>query len=222
MCIKSLDYIGIDTTAPEEWNDLASTVLGFETVTGAARENRDAEGFQHEIFYGQLMGEQPFRPGRAITGFVTGNQGLGHVVLSAADRQGMVAFFQETFGFRLSDTMTLQGVEISFLRCNSRHHTLAIMEPGLGVGAAEMHHVMFECQALDDVGRAYDLVQAKGIPLILSLGRHVNDQMVSFYFKSPSGVGIELGYGARTVDDEVWVPAHYNYAGIWGHKLVAS
>jgi len=293
MCIRSLGYIGVDTTVLQEWQSLASTVLGFETVTDVApgqsdvlrfrmddfhhrvsvypgnrnglrylgwqvddraallecvdrlrrrgvaavhepaavaaeravRELvsfRDAEGFQHEIFFDPRAAEQPFHPSRAISGFVTGKQGMGHVVLSAADREGLVAFFQETFGFRLSDTITLQGVEISFLRCNPRHHTLAIMEPGLGVAAAQLHHVMFELQALDDVGRAYDLVQEKKVPLILSLGRHVNDLMVSFYFQSPSGIGIELGYGGRTIDEATWVPVHYDYAGIWGHKLVSN
>ncbi len=292
MCIKSLGYIGIDTTALQDWRDLASTVLGFETVNPAGPAGSDdvlmfrmdsshhrisiypgsrnglrylgwqvddraalqesiqklksrgvgvehapralaaeravrelvcfsdPEGFRHELFYGQLVAEAPFRPSRALTGYVTGTQGMGHVVLCAAQREALVAFFQETFGFRLSDTITLHGVEITFLRCNPRHHSLAIMEPGLGVNAAEMHHVMFELQALDDVGSAYDLVQEKKVPLILSLGRHVNDHMVSFYFKSPSGVGIEIGCGGRTVDEAHWVPAHYNYAGIWGHKLV--
>lgn len=181
---------------------------------------RDAEGFRHEIYWGQLIAEEPFKPSRPTAGFVTGHQGLGHVVLAAADRQGLVAFFQQTFDFKLSDTITLHGIEITFMRCNARHHTLAVMGPGLGVAAGEMHHVLFEFQELNDVGRAYDLVQARRVPLILTLGRHVNDHMVSFYFKSPSSVGIEVGYGARTVDDDTWVPAHYNYAGLWGHKLV--
>jgi extradiol dioxygenase len=181
---------------------------------------RDKEGFRHEIYWGQLVAERPFRPTRPSAGFVTGHQGLGHVVLAAADRAGLVAFFQQVFDFKLSDTITLHGVDITFLRCNSRHHTLAIMAPGLGVTAGEMHHVLFEFKELNDVGRAYDLVQEQQVPLILTLGRHVNDHMVSFYFKSPSSVGIEVGYGARTVDDDTWVPEHYNYAGLWGHRLV--
>lgn len=181
---------------------------------------QDAEGYRHEIYWGQQSADGPFRPGRSSAGFVTGAQGLGHVVLAAANRPGLVAFFQQTFDFKLSDTITLHGVDITFLRCNERHHTLAIMAPGLGVAAGEMHHVLFEFKDLNDVGRAYDLVQEKQVPLILTLGRHVNDHMVSFYFKSPSSVGIELGYGGRAVDDATWVPAHYDYAGLWGHKPV--
>jgi extradiol dioxygenase len=196
-----------------------ATVAAERAVRGLV-SFRDPEGFRHEIYWGQRAGGQAYKPSRPSGGFVTGLQGLGHVVLAAADRPGLVALFQETFGFKLSDTITLHGVKITFLRCNPRHHTLAIMEPGLGVTAGEMHHVLFEFKELNDVGRAYDLVQENQVPLILTLGRHVNDHMVSFYFKSPSSVGIEVGYGARTVDDDTWVTAHYDYAGLWGHKLV--
>ena len=196
-----------------------ATLAAERAVRGVA-SFRDPEGFRHEIYWGQLPAGQPFKPGRPSGGFVTGPQGLGHVVLAAADQPGLVALFQQLFDFKLSDTITLHGVKITFLRCNRRHHTLAIMEPGLGVTAGQLHHVLFEFKGLDDVGRAYDLVQEKQVPLILTLGRHVNDHMVSFYFKSPSSVGIEVGYGARTVDDDTWVPAHYDYAGLWGHKLV--
>jgi len=197
-----------------------SSAIAAERAVRELISFRDAEGFRHEIYWGQLVAEKPFRPSRSSAGFVTGYQGLGHVVLAAADRPGLVAFFQQIFDFKLSDTITLHGVDITFLRCNSRHHTLAIMGAGLGVAAGEMHHVLFEFKELNDVGRAYDLAQEKQVPLILTLGRHVNDHMVSFYFKSPSSVGIEVGYGARIVDDDTWVPAHYDYAGLWGHKLV--
>ena len=179
----------------------------------------DSEGFRHELFYGQQISKRPFRPQGAVSGFVTGRQGLGHVVLGAENRAALVEFFQSTFEFKLSDTITLHGVDINFLRCNERHHTLAIMSPGLGVSAGELHHLLLEVQHLDDVGRVYDLVQAAGMPLILTLGRHVNDHMVSFYMKTPSGVGIEVGWGGRTVDERTWVPSHYDHAAIWGHTL---
>ena len=44
---------------------------------------------------------------------------------------------------------------------------------------------MFESRSLNDVGRAYDIVHANKVPLALTLGRHTNDHMTSFYVYSP-------------------------------------
>lgn len=141
--------------------------------------------------------------------------------MCAADQKGLSQFFQETFGFRLSDTIRLGGIDIAFLRCNERHHSLAIMSPGQGIEPGQMHHVLFELNLLDDVGRAYDAVRRRHIPVILTLGRHVNDGMISFYFRSPSAVGIEVGTGARTIPHEdPWEPIHYDHAETWGHEFV--
>jgi extradiol dioxygenase len=215
-CIESLRSAGI--TATHEPPEVAA-----ERMVRELASFDDAAGFRHEIYWGPVMGARPFMPSRPISGFVTGSQGLGHVVLCAHDQKGLVQFFKETLGFRLSDTINLGGIDIAFLRCNERHHSLAIMSAGQGIEAGQMHHVMFELNSLDDVGRAYDVVRRRDTPLILTLGRHVNDRMISFYFRSPSVVGIELGTGARTIPrDDRWEPTHYDYAEIWGHEFVGQ
>ena len=43
--------------------------------------------------------------GRAMSGFVTGEQGLGHAVLLVPNRDGAERFFTGVLGFRLSDTI---------------------------------------------------------------------------------------------------------------------
>jgi len=42
----------------------------------------DPAGNRLEIFYGAEIAAEPFRPGRAISGFRTGPLGMGHVVLT--------------------------------------------------------------------------------------------------------------------------------------------
>lgn len=209
-----LERLGIRVTReppPVAAERMVREVISFE----------DPGGFQHELYWGPVFEQRPFRPGQPISGYITGTQGMGHAVLCAKDQIGLSTFFQETLGFRLSDTMTLGGIEIAFLRCNERHHSLAIMSPGQGVEPGQLHHVLYELRSIDDVGRAYDRVQQRKIPLLLTMGRHVNDRMISFYFRSPSGVGIEIGAGARTISDAgPWTPVHYNSAGIWGHQFV--
>ena len=36
--------------------------------------------------------------------------------------------------------------------------------------------------------------------MTVSLGRHTNDEMISFYLRTPSGFDIEYGFGGKTVD----------------------
>jgi extradiol dioxygenase len=71
---------------------------------------------------------------------------------------------------------------------------------------------------MDAVGRAWDLLQDRDIPYLQSLGRHCNDQMLSFYAISPSGLAIEYGYGARTIDDATWTAVQYDTGSVWGHR----
>src|SRR5205807_1878480 len=81
------------------------------------------------------------------------------------------------------------------------------------------HHVMLEVADVDDVGRAYDLVNTLGYKVAMSLGRHTNDHMTSFYVRTPSGFEIEYGAGGRLIDmTQPWTPSHYDAMSFWGHK----
>ena len=79
---------------------------------------------------------------------------------------------------------------------------------------------MLELQSLDDVGIAYDLCQKEGIPLTITLGKHSNDFMVSFYVETPSGFALEYGWGAREIDDATWEVTSYDRGDVWGHQRV--
>ena len=178
----------------------------------------DPFGFRHELSYGLLTRPGTFRPGRAMSGFVTGSAGLGHVVLIVPDLAAAERFFCGVLGFRLSDRID-RGLSIRFLHCNPRHHTLAFAAiPGM-VG---MHHLMLEVASLDDVGTALDRCNARKLPLAMGLGRHTNDWMTSFYVRSPSGFEIEYGWGGRSVDDSTWEVRSYDAQSIWGHHPPAQ
>lgn len=174
----------------------------------------DPFGFRHELIWGLTMRPGTFRPGRTMSGFVTGAGGLGHAVLILPDLQRAERFYIDVMGFRLSDQIEV-GMSLRFLHCNQRHHTLAFASiPGM-VG---LHHIMLETGSLDDVGTALDLCNKRGVPIAMSLGRHTNDLMTSFYVRSPSGFEIEYGWGGKLVDDRNWVVGSYDAMSIWGHK----
>ncbi len=71
---------------------------------------------------------------------------------------------------------------------------------------------------MDDVGRAYDMCLEGAAPLILSLGRHSNDLMTSFYLQTPSGFAFEYGYGGLEIDESTWQVRHYTAPKLWGHN----
>ncbi len=175
----------------------------------------DPFGIRHELSWG--LGTRPgsFRPGRPLSGFVTGRGGLGHVVLFVPDLDQAQDFY-DTLGFRLSDRVEA-GISLRFFHCNTRHHTIALAATPGRVG---MHHLMLEVKSLDDVGAALDLCNQRGIPLAMGLGRHTNDLMTSFYVRTPSGFEIEYGWGGRMIEDEAnWDIRTYDSGSIWGHKV---
>ena len=178
----------------------------------------DPAGLPVELFCGLLdRGDVPFCSPAGTSGFVTGEQGLGHFVLFAADIEAMRPFYTELLGMRLSDRISMGPVTLEFYHCNARHHTMAMVPAPL---PKRLHHIMVEVASIDDVGFGLDRCQEAGVPITTSLGKHTNDQMVSFYVKTPSGFDVEYGCGGIAVDDETWSIGHYDRTSIWGHKAV--
>jgi biphenyl-2,3-diol 1,2-dioxygenase len=179
----------------------------------------DPGGLRVELFYGATERfDVPFRSG-VTAGFHAGGQGLGHIVLMSPDPAASLKFYCEGLGFELSDTIGFEigpnrSVELTFLHCNPRHHSLAI---GPSPGPQRLHHFMVQVDTLDEVGFALDRAAAQSVPLTMTLGRHTNDHMVSFYARTPSGFDVEFGWGAREVDSG-WSVGHHDRTSSWGHR----
>lgn len=209
---------GNDCRRPDDARIKARGVANLLEFTGPA-------GVSFEVFCGPTVRfESPFQAPRPFGGFVTGEQGLGHVVLFVDDIPASLRVFREALGFKLSDTIDLSSVGVPsrayFLHCNKRHHTLALVQAPNS--PKKLNHFMIQVQSIDDLGRALDAAAEHGVEIITSLGRHTNDQMVSFYMKSPSGFGIEYGWGAITVDDSTWTVRQHDSGSIWGHKRAGT
>jgi 3,4-dihydroxy-9,10-secoandrosta-1,3,5(10)-triene-9,17-dione 4,5-dioxygenase len=161
--------------------------------------------------------------------FVTGDQGMGHVVIPVTDDVEALRFYTETLGFRLRDSMSMPGefvgkpagskVWLRFLGVNPRHHSLAFLPMP---NPSKCVHIMLEVERLDDVGRALERVRRHKAPLSATLGRHMNDQMVSFYVRSPGGFDIEFGTDGLTVEDARWVARESTAVSYWGHEFGQS
>jgi 3,4-dihydroxy-9,10-secoandrosta-1,3,5(10)-triene-9,17-dione 4,5-dioxygenase len=181
-----------------------------------------------ELYHGATYEMRPVVTPYAQT-FVTGEQGMGHIVIPVSDDVEALRFYTDVLGFRLRDSMRMPGefvgkepgstVWLRFLGCNPRHHSLAFLPMP---NPSKCVHIMVEVDKLDDVGRALERVRKHKAPLSATLGRHMNDQMVSFYVKSPGGFDVEYGCEGLQVDDARWVARESTAVSYWGHNFGGS
>jgi len=228
-----VDYLGFEVAGPAELDAIARRLADGGVAVGngdpaliAERgvlglvSCQDPDGLNVEIYYGAtLRTETPFASPAGVAGFVTGAQGLGHVVISTKDIAAARHFYQDLLGFRLSDTIRMRmganaSFELEFYHCNPRHHTLALLPIP---GPKRLNHFMLQVPTLDAVGFALERAQAAGT-IAQTLGRHTNDRMVSFYARTPSGFNVEFGFGALEVDDATWRVTRHDKPSSWGHK----
>jgi biphenyl-2,3-diol 1,2-dioxygenase len=186
----------------------------------------DPAGMRCELFYGATeLTQHPLVSPAGVSGFVMGEQGLGHIVIGTPALAETLAFYRDVLGFGYSDHIAMpvgpgMTIPVQFMHCNARHHTYAFAPPPPVPDAKKLIHFMVQVATIDDVGFALDRVMQAGVELAMTLGRHVNDQMLSFYAYTPSGFEIEYGWGARTVDRATWLPARHTAISSWGHKFV--
>ncbi len=229
--LKELDEMGV---AFENITDGAQ--LAERSVTALARLS-DPSGNQLELYYAENADDGvAFASPLDVKSFVTkaedgSDMGLGHVVLHAPIDYEETHKFYQTLGFTDSDVTDLSAAgtgNIYFMHCNPRHHSLALWNwgaptpetnfaPSPESKAPGCVHLMAEVETLTEVGTCLDRVTAREIPIISSLGEHINDQMTSFYMLTPGNFALEFGQGGLQLE-EGYETTHNTQASVWGHK----
>lgn len=159
--------------------------------------------------------------------FVTAEQGLGHVVLTTKDDAESLHFYRDVLGFTLRDSMRLPPQLVGrpadgppawlrFFGVNPRHHSLAFLPLPNPSGIV---HLMVEVENSDDVGLCLDRALRRKVQMSATLGRHVNDKMLSFYMRTPGGFDVEFGCEGLEVDDRDWVARESTAVSLWGHDF---
>lgn len=183
----------------------------------------DPNGFRHELFTGRTgisADGGDLSPILRGPGFVTGDLGIGHILPVSKDYDEGVRWYREVLGLRYSDRIRQQlapGIFADatfFHSATGRHHSLAT---GSFPSPKRLNHLMLEYRDMNDVGLACDRAKRAGVPIVLELGHHPNDRMFSFYMRTPSGFGIELGHGGVVIDETNWEPQLYDVMSDWGH-----
>lgn len=218
-------YMGLEVQGQRDLEQALTELAaaGHEARRGTAAEaearavsaigfTRDPAGNVIELFYGPLVEDGFVSP--LGMHFLTGDMGLGHLNLFVADFEACEAFYTDLLGFRLTDYYHVgDQMTVNFYHINPRHHTIGLMNLA-PVNA--IHHLMFEVPSVDMVGMALDRATAAGCKITASLGRHTNDNMLSFYMASPFGFEVEIGCDAIRVGPD-WTPRYRGPGDLWGH-----
>lgn len=183
----------------------------------------DPSGNRHEIACNFSGSQVPFKSPIGVDGFKTGEYGVGHGTLPAAENfDESLALFRDVLGFGVSDEFDFQPNEeapvtrIRFMYCNGRHHSLALAEMPNPAGCI---HLMVEVHTMTEVGAAYDRQAASDTKLMATLGEHTNDHMTSFYMKTPGNFAMEYGWGGLILDPETHETTKSTQVSEWGHDF---
>ena len=143
-----------------------------------------------------------------------GPRKLGHVVLWTPRIEVMEAFYAEV-GLRVTDRT---AIGMSFLRCNTDHHSLALVKHK---GKTGFQHAAFDVGTMDAVMREKGRLAAAGVECLWGVGRHGPGNNVFSYYRDPAGNIVEF-YGElqQFAEDSpagapvYWGPEHRG--DIWG------
>src|SRR3546814_4212283 len=101
-------------------------------------------GISHEIVYGRGDGA-PYQPASDVTGFVTGEGGMGHTAWLIPDIAAMDRLMLGALGMTLREEISAPNVQGHFYGCNPRHHSLA----AFCVRHLHLYHFMVELRSED-------------------------------------------------------------------------
>ncbi|MFP3613157.1 VOC family protein [Paraburkholderia sp. SIMBA_050] len=149
----------------------------------------DPTGNRIEVAFGVFRSGRRYFPSRdaGITGF-------SHVGLCTTDPQRDERFWTELFGARVSDWIG----DAPLLRIDEIHHKIALF-PTVRSG---IQHINHQVESIDDVMRAWYMLQSKGVPIAFGPGRHPTSGAVFLYFRGPEGMIYEYSTGVRTIKPE--------------------
>ena len=127
---------------------------------------------------------------------------IGHVVLKVADIERSVEFYTQVLGFKVTDVYpeSMMKGRMVFLRFSPDHHGVALVgKDDAGASThSEMHHMAFQVETLDEVFRARDHLESKGVPIDYE-GRRRAGCQVAVEFRDPDGHNLEIYWGLDQV-----------------------
>lgn len=175
---------------------------------GTAVTLRTPEGYTLRLIHGDRL----HQPGSSRPGFPSR---VSHVNLNCANIEATRSFFEQAFGFCLTDRSKM----MAFLSCNEDHHAVVLADSGVD----GMNHIAFMMPNLESVMLGSGRMIDHGFPIGWGVGRHGPGDNVFAYFVDPTGFVIEYtaevlqvdnNYVAHGPDYWVWPPGRTDHWGI--------
>ena len=149
----------------------------------------DPTGNKIDLMVGPHHSGRRYFPSRdaGITGF-------SHVGLCTTDARRDERFWTQMLGARVSDRIG----EAALLRIDEVHHKVALFP----TTRAGVQHVNHQVESIDDLMRAWYMLQKKGVRVVFGPGRHPTSGARFLYFEGPDGMVFEYSTGVRSIKPE--------------------
>lgn len=215
-----LDHVGFDVASRSDLEKLIATLkdAGFplESMTlPTSNDDRtvarffDPDGRRVELILSGSSSHSANAEGHPLA-----PRKIGHVVFWTPDQERAERFYR-LLGFQITDRT---NAGMSFLRCNTDHHTVALMKSSSG--KTGLQHVAFDVCTLDNVMKNLGRLKAAGVEIAWGVGRHGPGDNVFSYYTDPAGNFIEY-YGEMEkfrrddgVITKIWGAEHKG--DVWG------
>jgi 2,3-dihydroxy-p-cumate/2,3-dihydroxybenzoate 3,4-dioxygenase len=215
--------VGFELRTSEELDAAASYLsdAGVEVRAGDAEqcEQRHVEAFVnfHDPSGNSIdLVLRPHHSGRRFfPSRDAGITGFSHVGLCTTDAARDEKFWTEVLGARVSDRIG----DAPLLRIDDIHHKVALF-PAARHGVQHINH---QVESIDDLMRAWYLLQRHGVRIVFGPGRHPTSGAVFLYFEGPDGMVYEYSTGVRHItaaDEPLYQPRQFPRASssycMWG------
>jgi len=123
---------------------------------------------------------------------------LSHVVLNSQNAEQLIRFFTDVLGFKISD----QTKKMTFLRCNSDHHSIAVADENV----SGLNHFAFEMKSWNELMFGVGRLKLAGHKIQWGIGRHGPGDNVFAYFLDPDGYATEYTAELQRITDPNHIP----------------
>ncbi len=110
---------------------------------------------------------------------------LGHVAYRVHDAQGIVKFYCDVLGFRVSDW---RQNTFAFLRCGVDHHSINFLQDK----EQRLHHFAFEVRDWSEIHKSCDYLGKHNLHLVWGPGRHNIGHNIAIYHMNPDRARVEF------------------------------
>lgn len=150
---------------------------------------KDPTGNKIDLMVGPHHSGRRYFPSRdaGITGF-------SHVGLCTTDAARDERFWTQVLGARVSDRIG----DAPLLRIDEVHHKIALF-PTTRSG---VQHVNHQVESVDDIMRAWYMLQKLNVPIAFGPGRHPTSGAMFLYFRGPDDMIYEYSTGVRLISAE--------------------